>query len=752
MPKSTKSNNKKKKKHKIKHKPKRNETKKINFPTEKFDPFLTIKCPFRTDKLVKRYTYNRTLKSSNVKKGIVKVISRESNDIKNGVIKHIDTVGIISETVSVVSKIITQVYQFINLYLIYLYDNGEDFPNITEDFVKSVIRIITIKDNRGNKPKNDTLILMEKLEEFYDKVYSNCIKQEDIQSSIGLGQILGYESTDMVKNIENVPREHYVNYVKRFVNVTFDVDVCIKNIDSNGDLTKDQKKKRKDKFYSDIRHIKKDLLEKGDDFKSPEVYHKWIKENKKHIIPNKKLEKDSVFYDVKCSPQDYLLPIFYISKEIERLNQGLDEEKQHKLMQIIPQRTSIVPKYITLDTTCLIELLLGYGKDLYRQQPSLYYKEIWSKFFHLEQREFKKKGYKFYNMIKTDGIGCSILFIKTKVDGSPIKVSKVIDKQVKEYEESLNMYINEIKITEEIKQKRLVTIDPNYSDIAYCLSKSEDPYVKNSYVEDPCVKVKDNDNKKVIKIINNIKHKTTTYGIKQKSEITFRYTQNQRAIDTRSRKYMKIRQKLKKETKINGKSVEEIEAKFSEVSSKTVNYKDFQNYCIIKNNVNRKLSEYYEQFIFRKLKFNSYINTQKSESKMISNFSKKFGPPEKILIVLGDFSKNQNMSGKEPTICKKTRKIFRKHKYDVFLIDEFRTSKLCNCCKSVCETFMKRRSPKPKHKGKEKLVWGLLRCKNENCNKLHNRDKNAAINMYNITKSILNGQGRPREFCREYAA
>ena len=81
---------------------------------------------------------------------------------------------------------------------------------------------------------------------------------------------------------------------------------------------------------------------------------------------------------------------------------------------------------------------------------------------------------------------------------------------------------------------------------------------------------------------------------------------------------------------------------------------------------------------------------------MIRNFANKFGSPDECTIILGDYDKENNRKGKEPIINRRIRKIFRNHKYQVFMINEFRTSKLCNVCESNCDTFLKRESHKPK--------------------------------------------------------
>jgi hypothetical protein len=167
---------------------------------------------------------------------------------------------------------------------------------------------------------------------------------------------------------------------------------------------------------------------------------------------------------------------------------------------------------------------------------------------------------------------------------------------------------------------------------------------------------------------------------------------------------------------------------------------------------------------------------------MIKNFANKFGSPKECTIVLGDYDKVNNMKGKEPIINRRIRKIFRNHKYQVFMINEFSTSKLCNVCELKCDTFLKRESKNPKHKdkktNKQKIieVWGLTPkkikrliflfsgapknnsyelfflvtlCENKNCSLIQNRDKNSALNMYKITQSIFEGKGRPEKYCRE---
>ena len=53
------------------------------------------------------------------------------------------------------------------------------------------------------------------------------------------------------------------------------------------------------------------------------------------------------------------------------------------------------------------------------------------------------------------------------------------------------------------------------------------------------------------------------------------------------------------------------------------------------------------------------------------------------------------MKGNEPIINRKIKKIFRNNGYKIYMINEFRSSKICNACESCCSPFLKIESHKP---------------------------------------------------------
>ena len=577
--------------------------------------------------------------------------------LKN-IVKSDDLNNKINEVVYRVNKIVIHTCQFLNLYLIYLFDNDIDFPDIDEKFIKTIFNIITIKiDGRGKKPSEDTEKQIKILEDFYVKHYKQCIIDSDIINIDKLSYILAYEAIDIVKNIKNNISEHFKDYVNKFVNQSFDIKTVNQNI-RNMNFDKESTKKYINQSYADLRLVKKDLLKSTDNFESDEIFSDWLKLHKPNIIRKNKFNKDSIDYDLCSSSLDYLKSLFYMNKELEKINQERikKNKEQFKLFQVIPQRTSIKSCYITLDTCSLINLTITENFKKYLDKVEDCQEELWDNNFRTNKKEFKRNNYEFNYMIKTDGVGCSILLVKLK-NGKPIYTTSKIQKDVKTKLESLDKYIEDVEITKEIKNKRIVCLDPNLSDIYYAVSKN----IKEKVIVDENNKLKVIENEEII---------------------TFRYTQNQRRLETRNKKYNKLQDSINKETKINKRTIKEIESELSNYNSKSTNYSNFIEYCKKKNEVNRLLFAHYSQKLFRKLKFNRYTNTQKSESKMIKNFSNKFGKPDECTVILGDYDKGEhNMKGKEPKAGGFSHMLGDVYTSQIILFDFFMLSSRHKGCK-----------------------------------------------------------------------
>ena len=637
------------------------------------------------------------------------------DNIKN-VLKDPNILPIINDLVNRTNKIVIHSYQFIKLYCIFLYENELKFPVIDKEFICDVFKVLTIrKCGSGGYTEDNMPEQLQELTEFYREHYSNTISNNETIYYDKLSYVLPYEAIDMITNINNNIQEHFIDHLNKYVNIVFNVkEKSAKITTENKD--KIIRKQLHKQLYDEIGKVKKDLMHFGD-LTSDEKYHKWIIQERVKLYPNKtRFDNDNIYYDLKSNTQEFLHSMFHISIELEKLNELKiqNEEKQIRLFNVLPLRTNIISKNICIDTCGLISNFLGdesTTKHLRDYKKDNNQVNLWNKFFKLNKRVFKKgQKYTFSHMIRTDGVSCCVLFVRVDANGKPLPKTR---KNKKCCEEENIDYIEKVELTEELKKMKVVCADPNYSDLIYCGSKDENGNLQ-----------------------------------------TFRYTQNQRRLETRLKKYNKIIDKINKETKIENQTIKEIETKLSVLNSKTCDYEKFMYYCIEKNNINYKLYSHYEQTFFRKFKLNRFTNTQKSELKMVKNFSNKYGKPDKTIFVMGDYDKGDyHMKGKEPVICKKFRRIFRNAGYNTFLVNEFRTSKLCNCCNGELEHFLERPSQKPKLKkeNKTEICYGLLRCQSvkHKSEIFHNRDKNAVQNMLNIVKSVFDTGKRPNIFCRE---
>ncbi|KAJ2525737.1 hypothetical protein EV175_007721 [Coemansia sp. RSA 1933] len=111
------------------------------------------------------------------------------------------------------------------------------------------------------------------------------------------------------------------------------------------------------------------------------------------------------------------------------------------------------------------------------------------------------------------------------------------------------------------------------------------------------------------------------------------------------------------------------------------------------------------------------------------------------------------------------RKMLRQHGFQVYLLDEYRTSKTCPACiEGSLATFKRVKNPRPYQRNARPQVicHGLLSCKNEKCMepmadgsaasphraRLWNRDLAAVLNFRHILNGLRENGARPARFMR----
>ena len=623
------------------------------------------------------------------------------------VVKDQTASDIIKRVVLCVHRIKTHTDYFLKIYLLLHYNthNGT-LPKITESFVMHCFQVVRQMKLDG-RTKN--LAEVDDLTEVFEAKYRRIMSEEDIEylQHPYLTQILGYCATEIVTEYETNIKQHYVEYVERFVNAFYDKKATAATLTTE---------KEKEEFINNLRKYKQAILERDATSLPADLRVHFPK-----IIVQRPLKNNNINYDLKCSPQDYLPCMIYIMRFVE--------SKGYKLYNVFPMRTESIPKYITLDTASLAALLIHDPKYF---PPSCKAKKdimsnigvhkdyIWRLFFNIDMRCFERNGYEFKYMIETDGVGCSILFVRDDLKGVRYNPGAA-----KSSSQRPRYYLDELPPEEKarLRDKRIVAIDPGKSDLIYCVSKGEGGKVKH-----------------------------------------FRYTHEQRKYEGRTKKYKHMQEQMKKE-----EGIQEIEAELSKYNHKTLDVDKFIEYVEAKNRDNAKLPAFYEQEVFRKMRWHAYINMSRSESKMINRFKEEFGPPSDVVIAMGDWEQHHQMRYKEPSKGVGMRKIFKQHGYvDLYLANEYRTSKKCSHCQAEtegegeCEKFMRMPNPRPckdanclctsrdrevsreckVNNHKKVIIHGLVRCKT--CHRIWNRDVNGALNILAVAEAALNGENRPK--------
>ena len=581
------------------------------------------------------------------------------------------------------NKIMLHTLQLMKMYLLDRHAKNLSFPTINRSLVTSFMKVLCKAPKNGRKPSESTKIAKDEITVFYESHYKHL--QRDELSYTHLNTVLDYLADTVVVMYENNISQRFLTHVERFVNVVWKKRELIRIIQKNTG-TRDQQQHRLRKLSNNLRRVKHDLLNPDHSKTSPSLYHEWIDDVRTMILPDRDLEKESVFYDLVCHPQDYLRGMVSMMKQVE--SSGCS------VMCCFPLRREVKPKYVPIDTTTLVHVLLTKeagkkGDILTKGNLMANQARLWSIFFKTDKQLFHadaKFDYQFTHMIETDGVGCSVLLVRKDLIGRRNKSNPKSG--------NTERYIDQLDSYDELRKKNIVAIDPNKSDLIYCIDSSEK---------------------------------------------TFRYTADQRRKETKTKKYRDLILQ-RKQDKLDGKTVIEWETELSDYNSRTLDLEKFQNYCRLKNEINQKLGSFYSERLFRKLKLGSFFMRQQTEENMLNRFEKIFGSPNHTLIGFGDFEQKSHMKFKEPVKGKGFRNLLRKRGYDVYLVDEFRTSCRCSACEGECKVFRKCPNPRP-WRNETILRHGLLKC--QLCSRLWNRDHNASRNIHKICVTAVSGEDRP---------
>ena len=631
-------------------------------------------------------------------------------------------------------KLTIHVYQLLRLWLLEKYDN-DNLPIITTDTIKMAYKVLSL-DSAGPKPKGTNLITLNELQKLYDDEYKKLGCSQKLNAS-NLSQIISYSCVDILKNIENNIKMHYIKYINRFVNSSFKKEHNEILEQYNG---KEQCVKRKE-LRKELYDVKKDLQENT--LTSNEKYHKWIKRHCPNITPTTVNDKHTLQNDIECYPQKYIKNMIYMCLELE--------DMETKLFQFFPLRTDIIPKFIPIDTKSIIELLIETKKNEHLANIEEHKDSIWDIYFNTNNKIFKQKNYEFDYRIMTDGLSVSLQMINKKYVGQNNQKKANMKNKRKANKEVMKDMTEEEKVTFKEKQKE----DTKKKQLEMRIIQQE----KLKKLKEEFKKLPQEEKRKIMQKecpyledltkeqISELKNcewvvcdpgKNNLFFFKSSNGVVFRYSNKMHLKKTKRLKYQQLLKNYK-----DKKGISKIENELSKYNSKTCDFDKFEEYIKEKNQINEQLFEAYEDEIFRRYKWYGYINRKRTEANLVNDIKTHFN--ENIIIILGDWSKGKEQKGIVSTPNKGLKKILTTN-FTVYSIDEFRTSKL-NCkTEEVNENLYL-----PDRKNKLREIHSILTFQMEN-NRMGciNRDSNAVNNMVKLVKYFLKTGKRILRFCRDY--
>jgi len=542
-------------------------------------------------------------------------------------------------------------YQFIRLYVLKCYNNKQPLPEINEKFILYCIKVLGEKTNTG-RPEKDTSML-ETLQEFYDKEYQPLLNHEKT-SLKHKSNMLPYLATQLHTSLSNNTQERFIQHFLRFINKT------------TTNITEDK---------AVLFKFKKQLLECNEE--TDMMFDDWKTTHLPNILHIN--IKKSLHYDVKVNPFDYLKGMLYMNAVLEK--------EEHKLFQPLPLRNNIIPKHIILDTACIVNLFSLEGKtksELFKAIKENQH-DVWNNLLNLQHKTFKRKHYQFHYQIQTDGISCSLLFIRKDLKDKKWG-SRVPTLQEQDFHNIEDLSREQLK---EVAHRNIVGCDPGKRSLVYMMD--------------------DKGNK-------------------------LQYTAPQRKRESKAKTNQRI---LLVEKKRN--NIIEKETHLSFHNSKSVDYEKFKKYLVEKDKLNKETLDFYQRDVWRKMKFRQYSYGKKSLDTFLNKIKEIFG--DNILIGYGNWSRSTQMKHFMPTMNKGLRKQIHK-KYDTITINECNTSKKCCECNNDLSYY---RHSDGNKQFRLLVCSGCVRPQVKQT-VFKTRDANSAINIMNITKCWIEKQERPACF------
>lgn len=621
-----------------------------------------------------------------------------------------DDYTIIKQTVVDVTAIISRASILVRAYYLRSLD-AVDSPIIVVDdqlitFACSVVQGGAKAPLRGVKALDPILQnTYLKLKEVYKDIY-DC---DYVKTESSISHILAYSIANLVTAYKNNITSHFIKYPKRLIKCHF--------------INKGYASKEAGKMAAIICSHYFYGKEINDEAINPRPF--------RNCFPPKRKDGKPLCYDIVINPWKYLQKMVSINITLEVAYPNVNH-KYRKLLNPLPFHSSFIPMHIRLDTSGLTQLLMDKQriedfKLVYNERINMSSKgDMLSSFETLHGREAKDNAEKgafataFWDFLTN---------LKTCKQWRELHDTKM---------EGMDMVFDNAIVTDGVSISFQVIERSKFGRKVYGRKKKADIEEAKS-PPDPMPIPED------AKLLGNDPGKKDilcfTDGV-----TTVRYTRGQRQQDTML--IPRRKQGLKRR-----RGIQDFETQaLSEQCKRTCRYKSFKAYCQLRHSKNTEFKKVYEHSVFRQFKFLAYCKEKSSEDKFIQKVRNTFSKanpksatclsPEmkanalkettNLVIGWGDWGKNPNLRGNDPTPGIGIRRRFESH-FKTRTVNEFLTSQTCPCCKQ--ERVLKN----PSINGFER--HHLLRCSNDKCkSRWWNRN---VVGSYNILSKFLRSHAHP---------
>lgn len=626
---------------------------------------------------------------------------------------------------------------FLLLWLYHRFNNAQELPFINEDILSTIFDILSIKSGRG-APKQYTNTYDADIVKFHNLIFVNTLKHPqlyknkfclniDLIHSNNISQVIDFATTEILTSIDNTIRFGFPLWIRKLVNASF---ICK---DPDNPISKIQFSQLKAKLSK----VKDDIINGTNT--ADQEYAQWISDVRTNFLPNEG-NNINVLEELAVNPQRFLYYGIKLNKYFE--------EKEFKLIAVLPQRSSLIPKNVTLDTTAIRNLFLIGNKTLSIRQNEEF---IWQSVFKMDEY-FKKNNYLFNHIIHTNGHSISIIFATPKKVAAKNKRSDASVKTKNNNKDKSETEKQEIKQQKEVTKKtnkrnqfkKKTERDAKRKEEFKNLTNEEKELIKKRNKEFPYFDALEGDaethfiNASKIFIDPGKNSILTILGTTTQGDDKYlKYTKRQRKHECQ---YKKFNNRLEKR---KSQMVKDIEKELATYNKKTCNYDKFYDYLMIKHYTISQAAEEYQKIQHRQYKFYQYILRQKSEAGLVKCIKKTYG--KDVVMVYGDWSCIKQMKGCEPTPNVGLKRRLKQY-FKIYNIDEFRTSIVHHKSLQKCNNLIGLNK-----EGHPRKIHTILTYKMENgglgC---INRDVNSVNNMRNIVNNwIINGN-RIEQFKRSY--